>query len=43
LDWLETSFRKREAALVHLAVDPQLDPVRAEPRFQTLLRRLQLP
>lgn len=43
LDWLEASFQKREAALVHLAVDPQLDAVRVEPRFQTLLRRLRLP
>ena len=43
LDWLDTSYRNGEAPLVHLAVDPQLDPVRSEPRFLALLQRLHLP
>jgi serine/threonine-protein kinase len=43
LDWLETAWRERDRALVWMKVHPRLDPLRAEPRFQELLRRMNFP
>jgi TolB-like protein len=43
LDWLERAFRLRAAALLNLRGDPQFDSLRADPRFQNLLRRLKPP
>jgi serine/threonine-protein kinase len=40
LDWLETGARGRETSLAGLKVHPAYDNLRAEPRFQTLLRKL---
>jgi DNA-binding winged helix-turn-helix (wHTH) protein/Tfp pilus assembly protein PilF len=40
---LEQAFAARSPALAYLAVDPDLDPLRAEPRFQELQRRMGLP
>ncbi|MDQ4121423.1 MAG: winged helix-turn-helix domain-containing protein [Acidobacteriota bacterium] len=39
LDWLEKSFEERGTASARIKTDPQLDPLRDEPRFQMLLRR----
>jgi serine/threonine-protein kinase len=41
--WLEKALEERHPWLVHLAVDPTLDSLRPDPRFQDLLRRLGLP
>ncbi|MFP3939340.1 MAG: tetratricopeptide repeat protein [Thermoanaerobaculia bacterium] len=41
--WLERSFAERETDLVSLAVDPRLDPLRDDPRFQELLERMAFP
>ncbi len=43
LDWLEKAYQDRSNALIFLKVDPELDGLRANPRFQTLLHRLALP
>jgi eukaryotic-like serine/threonine-protein kinase len=43
LDWLEKAYRGRESPLVHLAVARDWDDLRANPRFQDLLLRLNLP
>jgi serine/threonine protein kinase/tetratricopeptide (TPR) repeat protein len=43
LQWLERSFEAREDALVSLLVNPRLDPLRTDPRFENLLRRVGLP
>ena len=40
---LDQALSSRDPALVHLAVAPQWDPMRADPRFSTLLARLGLP
>jgi hypothetical protein len=42
-EWLERAFETRASALVYLAVDPRYDPIREDPRFQNLIRRIGLP
>jgi serine/threonine protein kinase/tetratricopeptide (TPR) repeat protein len=42
LDWAERSFEERRGWLVYLGVNPLVDPLRNEPRFQALLARLRL-
>jgi TolB-like protein len=43
LAWLETAMRKRDPGLEELRVDPLLDPLRNEPRFQAIERELKFP
>jgi len=40
--WLERAFEERSLWMGYLNVEPQLDPLRPEPRFQNLLRRVGL-
>ena len=40
--WMEKAYQERSDFLVRLKVDPLLDRVRPDPRFQNLLRRLNL-
>ena len=42
LDWLEAAWAGRAAWMVMLSVDPALDPLRADPRFQDFVRRTRL-
>jgi hypothetical protein len=42
LRWLEESHSRREAQMVYVAVDPMLESLRNEPRFQTLLQAMHL-
>ncbi len=41
--WLERGYRERDAAYSALNVDPCWDPLRSDPRFQDLLRRMNFP
>jgi len=43
LEWFETAWRLRDPGLVGLKVDPLVDPLRKEPRFQTIERELRFP
>jgi hypothetical protein len=43
LDWLEKACEDRETPLVHVRVSWDWDDVRDHPRFQELLRRMNLP
>ncbi len=43
LGWLEKAYETRDVRLTFLAVEPKWDPMRSDPRFQALLRRLALP
>jgi TolB-like protein/Tfp pilus assembly protein PilF len=41
--WLEKAFAARDKGLTYLKVDPCLDPLRSDSRFQDLIRRVGLP
>ena len=41
--WLEKAYTARDWRFIEVAVEPRFDPLRADPRFQDLLRRLNLP
>ena len=43
MDWLEQGFQQRSWLLCVLASDPIFDPLRSNPRFQSLLRRMNFP
>lgn len=43
LEWLDTAMRLRDPGLIGLKVDPLMDPVRNEPRFQAMLLELRFP
>ena len=40
---LERSYEERRDRMVWLTVDPLLDPLRSDPRFDDLMRRVGLP
>jgi tetratricopeptide (TPR) repeat protein len=40
LDWLERAHEERAHSMAFLAVDPQLDALREDPRFEALRRRV---
>lgn len=41
-DCLERAYRKRSVWVTWIAVDPEMDPLRGDPRFQSLLKRMRL-
>ncbi|MGZ8845515.1 MAG: tetratricopeptide repeat protein, partial [Pyrinomonadaceae bacterium] len=41
-EWLGQAFQERDENLIHLRVDPRLDPIRPDARFQDLLRQINL-
>jgi len=43
LEWLETAYRTHDLGLVDLKVEPLLDPLRQEPRFKEIERKLKFP
>jgi eukaryotic-like serine/threonine-protein kinase len=42
-EWLQKAYQDRSAWLVYLRVDPYFDPVRSDPRFIDLVRRINFP
>ncbi|MCH7766719.1 MAG: hypothetical protein IH916_09195, partial [Acidobacteria bacterium] len=43
LEWLERAYEERSEVLILLKLEPIFDPPRSDPRFQSLLRRLNFP
>ena len=43
MDWLEKAYADRSNGLVFLKVEPELDPLRQNPRFRALERKLNFP
>jgi adenylate cyclase len=43
LDWLDVAYRVRDPGIGNLRVDVLVDPLRKEPRFQAMERKLNLP
>jgi hypothetical protein len=41
-DWLGTALDERSGWLTYLNVEPRLDTVRSDPRFNELLQRVRL-
>jgi len=41
-DWLEKAYQERDGQLIWLKVSQNWDPIRDDPRFQDLLRRMNL-
>jgi TolB-like protein/Flp pilus assembly protein TadD len=40
--WLDKSFERHEEALISLKIDPKFDPLRTDPRFGRLLKKIGL-
>ena len=43
LELLENSYQERSLFMAWLKMEPKLDPLRSDPRFQDLLRRMNFP
>jgi tetratricopeptide (TPR) repeat protein len=43
LDWLEKGLVERSQPLNHVSLEPSFDPLRPEPRYQELMRRIREP
>ena len=43
IDWLERGYEARDPNMPYIGILPILDPLRSEPRFQALLRKMNLP
>lgn len=43
LTWLERAYEAHTRDLIYLNVEPQYDPIRDDPRFQEVVRRIGLP
>ncbi|HEV2426131.1 MAG TPA: winged helix-turn-helix domain-containing protein [Terriglobia bacterium] len=40
LNWLEKSYQHHDYWMLFINVDPEMDPVRSDPRFQAIVKRL---
>jgi hypothetical protein len=43
LSALDSAWRIRDGGLINIRVDPFLDPIRTEPRFQAIVKNMNFP
>jgi hypothetical protein len=43
LSWLEKALHARDKGLTYLLIDPCVEPLRTDPRFASLVKRVGLP
>jgi serine/threonine-protein kinase len=43
LRWMERAYAERRGWVVYLSVNPVFDPLRGDPAFRDLVRRMRLP
>ena len=43
MTWLERAYEERDPLLINVKAEPRLDPLRSDPRFPDLLRRVGFP
>jgi tetratricopeptide (TPR) repeat protein len=43
MEWLENAIMERSGGLLQVRADPMFDPIRSDPGFESLVRRLGLP
>jgi hypothetical protein len=43
IQWLETAYEQRDPGMTGLLANPEYDPLRSDPRFQDLVRRMKFP
>ncbi|HLA79116.1 MAG TPA: hypothetical protein VJU18_16180 [Vicinamibacteria bacterium] len=41
--WLDQSYTRRDPFLLHVVADPRFDPIRSDPRFESLLKKIGVP
>ena len=41
--WLEEGYRRRESLMINVKGQPGFDPIRSDPRFEDLVRRIGFP
>ena len=43
IDAMEKAYDNRDGSLINMLLEPVVDPLRASPRFQNVVRRMRLP
>jgi hypothetical protein len=43
VNWLEKGYEERDDLMINLKVEPVLDSLHSDPRFQDLVRRVRIP
>src|SRR6266481_6137014 len=42
-EWLEKAYEEHDSGLVSVAVEPMFEPIRTDPRFKDIVKRMKLP
>jgi serine/threonine-protein kinase len=42
-EWLEKAYEEHDSGLVSVVVEPMFEPIRSDPRFKEIVRRMKLP